>query len=88
VPGLGLLVALPAPVVALVALRSGQPVEAQALEDAPHAGHADRDVVVAGQVHDDLRRAEVVVPAQVHDLLHDLGLGGVGAVVGPVRAVA
>jgi len=73
--------------VALVALGGREAVEVQALEDAPHARGADLDVVVALEVHGDLGRAEVVVLAQVDDLAHDLGPGGVGAEVGPVRAV-
>ncbi len=94
VAGQGLLVALPARVVALGALGGGEPVEVQALEDAPHAGVADLDVVVALEVHRDLERAEVVVLAQVDDLAHDLGpgdaraeVGAAGAVPQPVQAV-
>ena len=75
VAGQRFLVAFPASVVALVALRGRQPVQVEALEDAPHAGLADRDVVVALEVHRDLERPEVVVLAQVHDLADDLGLG-------------
>jgi hypothetical protein len=86
-PGSGLLIALPALVVSLVALGGGQPVQAQPLEDAPHARGADVDVVVALEVHRDLGRAEVVVLAQVDDLAHDLGAGGVGTDLRPVGAV-
>ena len=43
--------------------------------------------MVAGQVHRNLGRAEVVVLAQVEDLAHDLGPSGVGTDVGPVGAV-
>ena len=85
--GQGLLIALPAPVVALVALGGRKAVEVQALEDSPHARVADRDVVVAPQVHGDLGRAEVVVLAQVDDLADHLGAGGVGADPGTVGAV-
>jgi hypothetical protein len=46
-----LLVALPAILVALVALRARQPADAQSLEDVPDPRRADRDVVVALQVH-------------------------------------
>src|SRR5215217_214307 len=77
-PGRGLLIALPAPLVALVALGSREPVQAETLEDPPHARVRDGDVVVAGQVHRDLGRAEVVVLAQVEDLANDLGAGLVG----------
>jgi hypothetical protein len=88
VAGQRLLIALPALVVALVALGGREPVEVQALEDAPHSGLRDRDVVVAGQVHRDLGGAEVVVLAQVDDLADDLSPGGPGADVGPAGAVA
>jgi hypothetical protein len=86
-PGSGLLIALPAPVVALVALGGGQPVQLQPLEDPPHTRGADLHLVVALEVHGDLGRAEVVVLAQVDDLADDLGAGGVGTDLGPVRAV-
>jgi hypothetical protein len=49
------------------------------LRDAPHAGVADVDVVVALEVHGDLGRAEVVVLAQVDDLADDLDVGGARA---------
>ena len=87
VAGQRLLVALPAAVVALVPLGGGQPVELQPLQDAPHARGTDLDVVVAPEVHRDPGRAEVVVLAQVEELAHDLGAGGVGAHPGPVGAV-
>src|SRR5262245_36325401 len=58
------------------------------LQDPPHAGLADLDVVVALEVHRDLRRAEVVVRPQVDDLADDLGRGLVRAVQRPFRAVA
>jgi hypothetical protein len=86
-PGSGLLMALPAPVVALVALGGRQPVQLQPLQDPPHPGAADLDLVVALEVHGDPGRAEVVVLAQGDDLAHDLGAGGVGADLGPVGAV-
>ena len=86
-PGSGLLIAFPAPVVALVALGGGEPVQVQALEDAPHARGADLHLVVALEVHRDLGRAEVVVLAQIEDLADDLGAGGVGTDLRPVRAV-
>ena len=76
VTGQWLLVPLPTAVVALVALGGGQPVQAQPLEDPPHPRVRDRDVVVALEVHGDLGRAEVVVLAQVEDLLHHLDRGG------------
>jgi hypothetical protein len=79
VAGQGLLIALPAPVVALVALGSREPVQVETLEDPPHAGVRDGDVVVALEVHRDLGRAEVVGLAQVDDLADDLGAGLVGA---------
>jgi hypothetical protein len=59
------LVPLPPLVVPLVALGGGQPAEVESLQNAPHAGLADRDVVVAAQVHDDLLGSEVVVLPQV-----------------------
>jgi hypothetical protein len=87
VAGQRLLIALPTPVVTLVALGGRQAVELQPLEDAPHARVADLEVVVALEVHGDPGWAEVVVLAQVEDLAHDLGTGGVGADLGPVGAV-
>jgi hypothetical protein len=63
VAGQGLLIALPAAVVALVPLGGGQAVELQPLEDAPDAGAADLHLVVAPEVHRDLGWAEVVVLA-------------------------
>jgi hypothetical protein len=58
--------------VLLVRLGGGQPVELEPLEDPPHPGLGDGHVVVAVQVHDDLLGAEVVLLAQVEDLLHHL----------------
>jgi hypothetical protein len=87
VTGQRLLIALAPSVVALVALGGGQAVELQPLEDAPHAGVAELDVVVALEVHGDPGRAEVVVLAQVDDLADHFGAGGVGADVGAVGAV-
>jgi hypothetical protein len=55
VPGLRLLVPLPAVDVAAVALRGRQPVHLQALEDPPHAGVAHSKVVVALEIHRNLR---------------------------------
>jgi len=81
------LVALPAGLVALVALGARQTVHLEALEDPPHAGVADLDVVIAAQVHRDLQGAEVVVLAQVDDLADDLALRGVWAHVRPRRPV-
>lgn len=82
-----LLVAFPLAVVALAALGGREAAEVQALEDPPHAGVADLDVVVAPEVHGDLRRPEVVVLAQVDDLLDDLGGCLVRAVRRPGGAV-
>jgi hypothetical protein len=73
--------------VTLVPLGGRQAVELQPLEDAPHAGGADLDVVVALEVHGDPGWAEVVVLAQVEDLADHLGTGGVGTDQRPVRAV-
>jgi hypothetical protein len=83
-----LLITLPPAVVTLVALGRRQSVQLQPLQDPPHAGAADLHFVVALEVHRDPGRAEVVVLAQVDDLAHDLGAGGVGAEVGPVGAVS
>jgi hypothetical protein len=69
--------------VALVLLRGGEAVEVQALADPPHPGLADAHVVVALEVHGDLRRAEVVAGPQVNDLPDDVGTGLVRAVGGP-----
>jgi hypothetical protein len=82
-PGQGLLIPFPLAVVALVPLGGREPVEVQALEDPPDPGVADFDVVVALEVHRDLRRAEVVVLPQVDDLLDDLDRGLVRAVRRP-----
>jgi hypothetical protein len=87
VAGQWLLIALPAAVVALVALGSRELVELEPLQDPPRPGAADLHLVVALEVYGDLGRAEVVVLAQVDDLAHDLGAGGVGADVGSVGAV-
>jgi hypothetical protein len=87
VAGQGLLIALPAPIVALVPLGGGPPVQLQPLEDPPHAGAADLDLVVALEVHRDLGRPEVVVLAQVDDLAHDLDMGGPGADQRPLGPV-
>ncbi len=70
-----LLVPLPFAVVPLVALGGGQPGQVDPFEDAPDPGLADLDVVVALEVHGDLRRAEVVVLPQVDDLPDDLAAG-------------
>jgi hypothetical protein len=87
VAGQRLLIALPAPVVTLVALGGRQAVQLQPLEDPPHARGAELDVVVALAVHRDPGRPEVIVLAQVEDLAHDLGAGGVGVDLGAVGAV-
>jgi hypothetical protein len=87
VAGQGLLIALPAPVMALMPLGRRQPVQLQPLQDPPDAGAADLHLVVALEVHRDPGRPEVVVLAPVDDLADDLGAGGVGAHLGPVGAV-
>ncbi|QRP45450.1 hypothetical protein [Amycolatopsis sp. FDAARGOS 1241] len=69
------LVALPPLLVALVALRSGQAVHAQAFEDAVDRRGSDLDVVVATQIHLDLQLAEVVVLPRMDNLLDHLGVG-------------
>jgi hypothetical protein len=72
--------------VTLVALGGGQPVQLQPLEDAPHARGADRDVVVALEVHRDLGRAEVVVLAQVDDYAsYEVSIRYTGRRTGPRR---
>jgi hypothetical protein len=71
-----LLVALPALLVTLVALRCPQPAHVEPLEDPPDGGVTDLDVVIALQVHRDLQRTEVVVLTQVDDLADDLWLRG------------
>ena len=77
-PREGPLVTLPAIDVAAVALRPRQPAHIEALEDAPDARGADRDVVIAREVHRDLVGTGVLGAAQVDDLAHHLGLGLVG----------
>src|SRR5882757_10565297 len=69
-----LLVALPPPRVALVALRGGQAIHIEPLKNSPHPRRADLDVVVALQVHPDLHGPEVVMLAQVDDLLDHVGM--------------
>jgi len=83
-----LLVALPALGVALVALRSGQPVQVGSLQDPPDPGRANRDVVIPLEIHGDLGWAKVVMLSQVQDLAHDLGLGRVRANQRPMRPFA
>jgi hypothetical protein len=72
----GLLVALPAILVPLVALRTRQPVHVEALEDVPDSGRADRDDAIALQVHRDPQGPEVAVLAQGDDLSDHLYLRG------------
>src|SRR5689334_2383951 len=83
-PGCGFLVALPAVLVTLVALRAGQTIQAEPLQDPPDAGRADLDLVVPLEVHRDLVRSEVVVLAQmqIEDLPDDFLLRGRRAGVG------
>jgi hypothetical protein len=76
VAGLLLFIPFPPAVLAHVALRGGQPVEAQALEDAPHSGATDRHVVVELEVYADLRRTEVRVLPQMNDLPDHRGVRG------------
>lgn len=64
-----------------------KPAHVESVQDAPHAGDADRDVVVALQVHDDLPWPKVVVLPQVNDLLDNLGAGGVRAGAWPFGSV-
>ena len=82
-PGLRLLVALPAVLVALVALRRWQAAHVEALEDPPDPRGADLDLVIPLEVHRDLVRPEVVVLAQVNDLADDLLPSGSRAQVRP-----
>src|SRR6266545_4592750 len=58
------------------------------LEDAPDARRADRELVVAPEVHRDLGWAEVVVLPKVEDLSDNLGLGGIRTHQRPMRAFA
>jgi hypothetical protein len=69
-----LLVTLPPSRVALVSLRGWESIHVEPLEDSPHAGRTDLDVVIPPQVHRDLHRPEVVMLSQMDDLLHHLGL--------------
>ena len=82
-PRLGLLVALPALLVALVALRRRQAAHIEALEDPPDPRRAHLDLVVALEIHRDLVGSEVVVLAQVDDLADDLLPSGLGAYMRP-----
>jgi hypothetical protein len=54
------LVALPTSVVSFIALGGRQLTHIQAVEDEPHAGHTDGDIVIALPTHDDLASAEAV----------------------------
>jgi hypothetical protein len=87
VAGKWLLVAFPAFLATGVALGDGQPVEAEPDQDVVDRGAGDRDVVVPLQIHLDLDRAEVVVLPQIDDLVDDVGVGGVRAVMRCARAV-
>jgi hypothetical protein len=88
VPGLRLLIPLPALGVAFVALRGRQPTQIQALEDSPDTRHADLDVVVALEVHGNLLRPEVVVLTEVENLADCLVRSGARADVGTAGSVA
>jgi len=83
-----LLIALPALGVTFVALRRRQTVQVGSLQDPPDPGRAHRDVVISLEIHGDLGRAKVVVLAEVEDLAHHLGLGGMWANQWPTRALA
>lgn len=76
-----LLVALPTRLGALVALRSREPAQSDFLEGPPDSGWAAHDVVVAGQIHRDLVRPEVILLPQPDDLLNHLWGGFVRLVV-------
>jgi hypothetical protein len=80
-------IALPLGVAPLVALRRGRPVEPQPFEDASDSGSAHGHIAVALQIHRDLRRPEVVGPAQVDDLLHDFDVGGMRTHLGPPEPI-
>jgi hypothetical protein len=74
------LVALVAVLVTLVALGGREPRHPELVEDPPDARGADRDVVIALEVHGDLVGAEVIVAPQVDDSMDHLGFGRVRAV--------
>ena len=57
------------------------------MQDSPHPRRGDLDVVVALEVHRDTCGAEVIVLAQLHDLLDHLPLRRGGAVMGTRAAV-
>lgn len=80
--------ALPPPLIGIVPLGAGEPVELEPFEDPLHPRRADRELVVAAEIHRDLLRSEVVVLAEVGDLSRHLGGGGVGTDVGPREAVS
>lgn len=89
-----LLVALPTRLGALVALRRGEPVQADFLQNPPDSGGADRDVVIAGQIHRDLVWPEVILLPQPEDLLDHFRVGFVrlmvwlaGAILEPFEAL-
>jgi hypothetical protein len=67
----------------LVALRGGEAAHAEAVEDLPHRGVPDLEIVISGEVHRDLQRPEVIVLAQVDDLADHVPRRLVGAVLRP-----
>jgi hypothetical protein len=67
-PGLRLLIALPAFTVRLVLLIRGQPRHPMPRQDAMHRRDGDRDLMKALQVRRDPAGAEMIVLAEVEDL--------------------
>lgn len=60
---------------------SGQPIEAIALEDAVDPCIRDFDAVVPFQVPDDPDRPQMILPAQIQNLLNDLGRRLIGRIL-------
>jgi hypothetical protein len=69
-----LLVSLPATILGLVSLVRRQTVQVEPFEYPIDARRRDLDVVIAGEVHRDLQRTEVIVLTQIDDLADHFGV--------------
>jgi hypothetical protein len=80
-------VAFPFGVFAFVTLRRRQAAQPDLVEDPPNPRRADREVVVALQIHRDLLRPEMVLLVQPEDLLYHLRLGRIRRVMRSAGAI-